>query len=94
VPPGAINWNDFDDNNAFHAKQIVMDIEARCRPRSPSSKKAAGLQRHRRDGPGAQQRRQAGAGPARKPLRPDPKGAKNVAVAKDFLKYLDPCRRS
>ena len=27
VPPGAINWNDFDDNNAFHAKQIVMDIE-------------------------------------------------------------------
>jgi len=28
VPPGAINWNDFDDNNAFHAKQIVMDIEA------------------------------------------------------------------
>ena len=19
VPPGAINWNDFDDNNAFHA---------------------------------------------------------------------------
>ena len=30
VPPGAINWNDADDNNAFHAKQIVMDIE-RCR---------------------------------------------------------------
>jgi len=27
VPPGAINWNDFDDNNAFHGKQIVMDIE-------------------------------------------------------------------
>src|SRR6266850_4552925 len=34
VPPGAINWNDADDNNAFHAKQIVMDLErARCRPR-------------------------------------------------------------
>ena len=27
MPPGAINWNDADDNNAFHAKQIVMDIE-------------------------------------------------------------------
>src|ERR1700726_4095158 len=26
VPPGAINWNDADDNNAFHAKQIVMDL--------------------------------------------------------------------
>jgi multiple sugar transport system substrate-binding protein len=27
VPPGAINWNDADDNNAFHAKQIVMDVD-------------------------------------------------------------------
>ena len=27
VPPGAINWNDADDNNAFHAKTIVMDID-------------------------------------------------------------------
>ena len=27
MPPGAINWNDADHNNAFHAKQIVMDIE-------------------------------------------------------------------
>jgi hypothetical protein len=26
VPPGAINWNDADDN-AFHAKQIVMDLD-------------------------------------------------------------------
>ena len=23
----AINWNDADDNNAFHAKQIVMDLD-------------------------------------------------------------------
>src|ERR1700720_2233659 len=27
VPPGAINWNDADDNNAFHAKQIVMGLD-------------------------------------------------------------------
>ena len=27
VPPGAINWNDADDNNAFHAKTIVMDLD-------------------------------------------------------------------
>src|SRR5271165_2688128 len=27
VPAGAINWNDADDNNAFHAKLIVMDID-------------------------------------------------------------------
>ena len=27
MPPGAINWNDADDNNAFHAKTIVMDLD-------------------------------------------------------------------
>ena len=27
VPSGAINWNDSDDNNAFHSKQIVMDLD-------------------------------------------------------------------
>src|SRR3984893_7255496 len=27
APPSAINWNDADDNNAFHAKQIVMDLD-------------------------------------------------------------------
>ena len=27
VPPSAINWNDADDNNAFHAKLIVMDFD-------------------------------------------------------------------
>ena len=27
VPPGALDWGDADDNNAFHAKQIVMDLD-------------------------------------------------------------------
>ena len=27
VPPGALSWSDADDNNAFHAKQIVMDLD-------------------------------------------------------------------
>ena len=27
VPPGAVNWNDADDNNAFHSKQIAMDLD-------------------------------------------------------------------
>jgi len=26
-PPGVINWNDADDNNAFHAKLMVMDFD-------------------------------------------------------------------
>jgi multiple sugar transport system substrate-binding protein len=27
VPQSAINWNDADDNNAFHAKTTVMDLD-------------------------------------------------------------------
>src|ERR1700731_1231611 len=27
VPPGALSWNDADDNNAFHAKQILMNLD-------------------------------------------------------------------
>ena len=33
VPPGVVNWNDADDNNAFHAKLMVMDSTGRSRPR-------------------------------------------------------------
>src|SRR5438067_1736394 len=27
VPPGVVNWNDADDNNAFHSKLMVMDFD-------------------------------------------------------------------
>ena len=27
VPPGALSWSDADDNNAFHAKQILIDLD-------------------------------------------------------------------
>ena len=27
VPPSCVNWNDADDNNAFHAKLVVMDFD-------------------------------------------------------------------
>src|SRR5499425_2790630 len=27
VPPSAVNWNDADDNNAFHAQLMVMDVD-------------------------------------------------------------------
>jgi multiple sugar transport system substrate-binding protein len=88
VPPGAINWNDADDNNAFHAKQIVMDIE-----RSLSTEVA--IIKNQQD--------YNDIVTMRLPLSNDgkavpveqgslcgliPKGAKNVEVAKEFLKYL------
>jgi multiple sugar transport system substrate-binding protein len=88
VPPGAINWNDADDNNAFHAKTIVMDIE-----RSLSTE--AAIIKNQQD--------YNDIVTMRLPLSNDgkpvpveqgslcgliPKASKNVAVAKDFLKYL------
>src|SRR3984893_14234763 len=88
VPPGAINWNDADDNNAFHAKQIVMDIE-----RSLSTEVA--IIKNQQDyndivtmglplsNEGKPVPSQAGSF-----CGLIPKGAQNIAVAKDFLKYL------
>jgi multiple sugar transport system substrate-binding protein len=88
VPPGAINWNDFDDNNAFHAKTIVMDIEG-------SLSTEVAIIKNQQD--------YNDIVVMRLPLSNDgkpvpaqqgslcgliPKGAKNVVVAKDFLKYL------
>src|SRR5438552_2095959 len=90
VPPGAINWNDADDNNAFHAKQIVMDLDGTI------STEVAVLSQGKKDdyndiltmglalsNDGKLVPSQAGglAGLI-------PRGAKNVAVAKDFLKYF------
>ena len=38
IPPGAINWNDADDNNAFILRRSSWILMARSRPRSPSSR--------------------------------------------------------
>ena len=61
VPPGAINWNDADDNNAFHAKQIVMDLDGTISTEVAIIHNEEDYTEYRDDGPAAQQRRQAGA---------------------------------
>jgi multiple sugar transport system substrate-binding protein len=88
VPPGAINWNDADDNNAFHAKQIVMDLDGTI---STEVAIIANQQDYHdiatlglplsNDGKLVPSQAPSACGLI-------PKGAKNVAVAKDFLKYL------
>jgi multiple sugar transport system substrate-binding protein len=90
VPPGAINWNDADDNNAFHAKQIVMDLDGTISTEVAvlsQGKKAdyddiitmgLALSNDGRPVPST-------AVPTSCLI---PKEAKNVAVAKDFLKFL------
>src|SRR6266702_6923140 len=88
VPPGAINWNDADDNNAFHAKQIVMDLDGSLSTEVAIIKKeqdyndivTMGLPLSN-DGKPVPSQQGSLCGLI-------PKGAKNVEVAKDFLKYL------
>jgi multiple sugar transport system substrate-binding protein len=88
VPPGAINWNDADDNNAFHAKQIVMDLDGTI------STEVAII--HKEQDYGEAVTMGLALGNDGKPVPSQagglamliPKGAKNVETAKDFLKYL------
>jgi multiple sugar transport system substrate-binding protein len=90
VPPGAINWNDADDNNAFHAKQIVMDLDGTI------STEVAVLSQGKKDDYDSILTMGLALSNDGKPVPSQagslcgliPKGAKNVAVPKDFLKYL------
>ncbi len=88
VPPGALSWNDADDNNAFHAKQMIMDLDGTISTEVALYHKkeeyddivTMGLPL---DNSGKQIPAQLGVGGAFVP-----KGAKNVELAKDFLRYL------
>jgi multiple sugar transport system substrate-binding protein len=89
VPPSAINWNDADDNNAFHAKQIVMDLDGTI-----STEVAVLSQGKKEDydsivtmGLALSNDGQVVPSQSGSACGLIPKGAKNVAVAKDFLKY-------
>jgi multiple sugar transport system substrate-binding protein len=88
VPPGAINWNDSDDNNAFHSKQIVMDLDG-----SISTEVAIFANKKDYDDIVTWGLALSNDGKPVPSIAGNfcgliPKGAKNVAVAKDFLKYL------
>jgi multiple sugar transport system substrate-binding protein len=88
VPPGALSWSDADDNNAFHAKQIIMDLDGTISTEVALYHKkeeyddivTMGLPL---DNAGKQMPAELGVGGAFVP-----KGAKNVEVAKDFIKYV------
>jgi multiple sugar transport system substrate-binding protein len=88
VPPGALSWNDADDNNAFHSKQILMTLDG-----SISTEVSLYHKKDVYDEIATLGLPQDNAG---KPVPSQlgvigsvvPKGAKNVEVAKDFLKYV------
>jgi multiple sugar transport system substrate-binding protein len=84
----ALSWNDADDNNAFHAKQILMALDGTISIELALYHKkeqyddivTMGLPNDNAGKPVASQLLVGGAY--------IPKGAKNIAVSKDFLKYL------
>jgi multiple sugar transport system substrate-binding protein len=89
VPPEALSWNDADDNNAYHEKLFVMDFDGTISTELAmiKDKKAyheemvvLGLP-NRNDGTPMAAQIGAGGGFI-------PKGAKNVEVAKEFMKYF------
>jgi multiple sugar transport system substrate-binding protein len=87
VPKSAINWNDADNNNAFHSKQVVAVFNG-----SLSIELALIDKKEEYDDILTYAIPNGNDG---KPLPSEigifgaviPKGAKNVEVAKDFLKY-------
>ena len=87
VPPGVVNWNDADDNNAFHSKLIVMDFDG-----SLSTEVALYKKKEEYDDIVTRGMPLGNDGkevPSPMPIFGAliPKGAKNVTVAKEFLKY-------
>jgi multiple sugar transport system substrate-binding protein len=87
IPPSVQSWNDNDDNNAFHSKLVVMDFDGTISTEVALwNDKAAyndiltlGLPLSNE---GKQLPSQIGVATA-----VVPKGAKNIEVAKEFLKY-------
>jgi multiple sugar transport system substrate-binding protein len=88
VPPSVVNWNDADDNNAFHSKLMVMDFDGTI-----STELALFHNKEEFDdvltrglplsNDGKELPNQAALfGPV------VPKGAKNIAGAKEFLQYV------
>jgi multiple sugar transport system substrate-binding protein len=89
VPPEALSWNDADDNNAYHEKLFVMDLDGTLSTELAMihNKKAyyeemvvMGLP-DTNDGKPMRALQAAGGGFI-------PKGAGNIAVAKDFMKFF------
>jgi multiple sugar transport system substrate-binding protein len=89
VPPGVLSWSDVDDNNAFHAREIIVDFDGTLSTEVAlyHDKKAyydeiATLGLPLTNGGKQNSAFIAALGGF------IPKGAKNVAGAKEFMKYV------
>src|SRR5437764_1753614 len=89
IPPSSINWNDADDNNAFHSKLCVMDFDGTL------STELAMLRKQKEElkevitrGPPMTNDGQQCECQFTANMMIIPKGAKNVDGAKNFAKFL------
>ena len=88
VPPEALSWNDADDNNGFHEKLFVADFDGTLSTELAMIKDKAAYDAmvtlgmpQKNDGTPMPCQVNAGGGYI-------PKGAKNIEVAKDFMRYF------
>jgi multiple sugar transport system substrate-binding protein len=88
VPPEALSWNDADDNNAYHEKLLLMDLDgtlstelAMVHDKKKFEESVTLGLPNGNDGKPMSAPQAAGGGFI-------PKGAKNVAVAKDFMTFF------
>ena len=89
IPPSSLNWNDADDNNAFHSKLCVMDLDGTLSTELGMLEKQKAEYNDvityppQLDNDGKQLITQLD--PVGTMI---PKGAKNIEVAKEFQKFL------
>ena len=88
VPPTVTNWNDADDNNAFHAKLIVMDFDGTISTEVALYHKKEEYNDILTLGMPLDNAGNKIPSQLLQSVAVVPKGAKNVAVAKEFLKYM------
>ncbi len=89
VPPEALSWNDADDNNGYHEKLFMMDFDGTLSTELAMIKNQKAFYEEmkvvapklKNDGTPMKTQVNAGGGFI-------PKGAKNIDVAKDFMKYF------
>jgi multiple sugar transport system substrate-binding protein len=89
VPPEALSWNDADDNNGYHEKLFMMDFDGTLSTELAMIKDKQAFYHDmqtvapqlKNDGTPMKTQVNAGGGYI-------PKGAKNVEVAKDFMKFF------
>jgi multiple sugar transport system substrate-binding protein len=88
VPPEALSWNDADDNNAYHEKLLLMDLDgtlstelAMFHNKKAYNDMAVLALPNMNNGQPMRAVEAAGGGFI-------PKGAANIDVAKDFMKFF------